>query len=170
MNGWILEVSLGINNDLCNDKRYIKGLGFPFSCSKLLAIFLPTPTFHNTTLLLVQNPTIVCTLSELPLLALSVSCTPDALSVSCNVRPRCSPELRSSSLRGPLNQAPLGRSPLGTPHLHEELPRRDPHQIRCQQHVSPPDRQGTQPGHLHGRGPHPSPPLFLHQRFGLLAR
>ena len=44
--------------------------------TKLLTIFLPTPTFHNTTLLLVQNPMIVCTLSELPHLALSVSCTP----------------------------------------------------------------------------------------------
>ena len=35
MNWWILEVSLGINNVLCNDKRYKRGLGFPFSCSDL---------------------------------------------------------------------------------------------------------------------------------------
>ena len=28
MNWWILEVSLGINNVLCNDKRYIRGLDF----------------------------------------------------------------------------------------------------------------------------------------------
>ena len=28
MNWWILEVSLGINNVLCNDKRYKRGLDF----------------------------------------------------------------------------------------------------------------------------------------------
>ena len=84
----MLEVSLGINNVLWNDKGHIKGGGFPLSWVKLLAIFLPTPTSHNIRLLLVQNPTIVCTLSELPLLALSVSCTPVALPVSCNVYPR----------------------------------------------------------------------------------
>ena len=33
MNWGILEVSLGINNVLCNDKRDIRGLGFPFSYS-----------------------------------------------------------------------------------------------------------------------------------------
>ena len=87
MNWWILEVSLGINNVSCNNKKVYKGVWISFLWFKLLAIFLPTPTFHNTTLLLVQNPTIVCTLSELPLLALLVSCTPDALPVSCNVYP-----------------------------------------------------------------------------------
>ena len=66
MNWWILEVSLGINNDLCNDKRYIRGLGFPFSCSTITSsILLAIEIQHHE---------------------ISSSPPPLALSVSCNYR------------------------------------------------------------------------------------
>jgi len=55
--------------------RYISGHIHQMRTGKLRLRYLPTPTFLNTTLLLVQNLTIPCTLSELPPLALSVSCT-----------------------------------------------------------------------------------------------
>ena len=63
MNWWILEASLGINNDLCNNKRYIRGFGFPFSYS--------TITSSIILVIEIQHHEIS---SSTPPLALSVSC------------------------------------------------------------------------------------------------
>ena len=66
MNWWILEVFLGINNVLCNNKRYIKGFGFAFSCSTITSsILLAIEIQHHE---------------------ISSSPPPLALSVSCNYR------------------------------------------------------------------------------------
>jgi len=94
--------------------KYITTVNFQNSTSsfasafKLCLRYLPTPTFLNTTLLLVQNLTILCTLSELPPLALSVSCImPSTLRELQNVRPWRPSGLPSPSLLSALYQAQL---------------------------------------------------------------
>jgi len=76
--------------------------------SKLRLRYFPAPTFLNTTLLLVQNLAILCTLSELPPPALSVSCaTPSTLRELRNVRPWCPSGFPSPRFIGALYQAQL---------------------------------------------------------------
>ena len=56
MNWWILEVSLGINNVLCNNKRYIRGFGFPFYCSND-HLFYPPSDWNSTPWNFIVNST-----------------------------------------------------------------------------------------------------------------